>query len=128
MVNSANPDVVGHTDKLEAVNRAVEKVDECVGRIVEATLARDGSLIVTADHGNAEQMWNSDHDCPHTAHTTHDVPLLVIGKSLQEVELRSGGRLSDIAPTLLAMMGLEQPEEMTGQSLIAGAEPSDTSS
>ncbi len=128
VVNFANPDMVGHTGKLEAVIRAVETVDECVGRIVEATLARDGSLIVTADHGNAEQMWNSDHDCPHTAHTTHDVPLLVIGKSLQEVELRSGGRLSDIAPTLLAMMGLEQPEEMTGQSLIAGAEPSDTSS
>ncbi len=128
VVNFANPDMVGHTGKLEAVIRAVETVDECVGRIVEATLARDGALIVTADHGNAEQMWDSQNDCPHTAHTTYDVPLIVIGNSLREVELRSGGRLSDIAPTLLAMMGLKQPEEMTGQCLIASAGLSDTSS
>ena len=122
VVNFANPDMVGHTGKLEAVIRGVETVDECVGRIVEATLARNGSLIVTADHGNAEQMWDEPNECPHTAHTMYDVPLIVIGNAMREVELRSGGRLSDIAPTLLAMMGLEQPEEMTGRSLIADAE------
>ena len=128
VVNFANPDMVGHTGKLEAVIRAVETVDECVGRIVEATLDRHGALIVTADHGNAEQMWDYQNDCPHTAHTTYDVPLIVIGTSLRDVELRSGGRLSDIAPTLLAMMGLEQPVEMTGQSLIVEAGLSDPSS
>jgi 2,3-bisphosphoglycerate-independent phosphoglycerate mutase len=117
VVNFANPDMVGHTGRLEAVVRAVEVVDEMVGRIVEATLARGGGLVVTADHGNAEQMWDPEHDCPHTAHTVYDVPLLIVGiDGLRS--LRDGGRLADIAPTILHMMGIERPSVMTGESLI----------
>lgn len=118
VVNFANPDMVGHTGRLDAAVRACETVDACVGAIVEATLARGGALIVTADHGNAEQMWDPEHDSPHTAHTTYDVPLLVIGESLRGVRLREGGRLADIAPTALRIMGLRAPAEMTGRSLI----------
>ena len=100
--------------------KAVETVDACVGRIVEATLGRaegPGSLIITADHGNAEQMWDSVHNCPHTSHTTYDVPLIVVGEEYRGMTLRPGGRLADIAPTVLAMMGLPKPDEMTGRSL-----------
>jgi 2,3-bisphosphoglycerate-independent phosphoglycerate mutase len=118
VVNFANGDMVGHTGNLEAAARAVEVTDECVGRIVEATLARDGRLIITADHGNAEQMWDPDHDCPHTAHTTYDVALMVVGAAYTGHTLRTGGRLADIAPTALAMLGLEPPSEMTGTSLL----------
>ncbi len=118
VVNFANGDMVGHTGNLAAAVRAVEVTDECVGRIMEAALARGGSLIITADHGNAEQMWDPAHDCPHTAHTTYDVPLIVAGKTFKGSKLRAGGRLADIAPTALAMLGLEQPPEMTGRSLI----------
>src|SRR5262249_28015902 len=122
IVNFANPDMVGHTGKLDAAIKAVETVDACVGKIVDATLKRPGggSLIITADHGNAEQMWDPVHDCRHTAHTVYDVPLIVVGVKGQG-KLRSGGRLADIAPTVLAMMGLEQPAEMTGQSLLETA-------
>jgi 2,3-bisphosphoglycerate-independent phosphoglycerate mutase len=121
IVNFANPDMVGHTGKLDAAIKAVEFVDACVGRIVDAALKRGGSLIVTADHGNAEQMWDPKNNCPHTAHTTYDVPLHVIGEAYRGWTLRSGGRLADIAPTLLAMMGVAQPREMTGQSLLMPA-------
>ncbi len=93
-------------------------VDECVGRIVEAALGRGGSLIVTADHGNAEQMWSPENDCPHTAHTTYDVPLIVVGEPLRGKALRAGGRLADIAPTALHMLGLDLPAAMTGKSLL----------
>ncbi|MEZ6244304.1 MAG: 2,3-bisphosphoglycerate-independent phosphoglycerate mutase, partial [Phycisphaerales bacterium] len=99
--------------------RACEVVDACVGKIVDATLARGGSLIITADHGNAEQMWDPETDSPHTAHTTYDVPLFVVGQSVRGRKLREGGRLADIAPTALDMMGLERPAEMTGRSLLA---------
>ncbi len=121
VVNLANPDMVGHTGNLEAATQAVAVVDECVGRIVDAALARGGSLIVTADHGNAEQMWDPEHDCPHTAHTTYDVALIVAGEALRGRRLRGGGRLADIAPTVLAMMGLKQPAAMTGASLFEPA-------
>jgi 2,3-bisphosphoglycerate-independent phosphoglycerate mutase len=97
----------------------VEVVDECVGRIVQATVKRGGSLIITADHGNAEQMWNPETNSPHTSHTIYDVPLIVVGERYRGATLRRGGRLADIAPTLLAMMGLSQPLEMTGTNLIA---------
>ena len=120
VVNFANPDMVGHTGKLDAAIKAVETVDACVGRIVEATLGRaerPGSLIITADHGNAEQMWDPVHNCPHTSHTTYDVPLIVVGEEYRGMTLRPGGRLADIAPTVLAMMGLPKPDEMTGRSL-----------
>ncbi|MDY7107515.1 MAG: 2,3-bisphosphoglycerate-independent phosphoglycerate mutase [Planctomycetota bacterium] len=119
VVNLANGDMVGHTGNLEAAIRAVETVDECVGRIVEATLNRDGSVILFADHGNAEQMWDPDNDCPHTKHTTYDVPLTIIGRAFQDRRLRAGGRLGDVAPTALEMMSIEQPEAMTGRSLLA---------
>jgi 2,3-bisphosphoglycerate-independent phosphoglycerate mutase len=119
VVNFANGDMVGHTGNLAAAIKACEKVDECVGKIVDATLAKGGGLIVTADHGNAEQMWNPETNSPHTAHTTYDVPLYVLGAAFKGRALRSGGRLGDIFPTALAMMGLDQPEEMTGRSLLA---------
>jgi 2,3-bisphosphoglycerate-independent phosphoglycerate mutase len=119
VVNFANGDMVGHTGNLEAATRAVEVTDECVGRIVEATLAGGGALIITADHGNAEQMWDPVHDCPHTAHTTYDVVLMVVGAAFKGQNLRAGGRLADIAPTVLAMLGLDPPPEMTGTSLLA---------
>ncbi len=118
VVNFANGDMVGHTGNLEAAIRAIEVTDECVGRIEEAALRRGGSLIVTADHGNAEQMWDPVNDCPHTAHTTYDVPLILVGEAFTGRALRKGGRLADIAPTALAMMGLKQPSEMTGTSLL----------
>ena len=118
VVNFANADMVGHTGNLDATIRAVETVDVCVGRIVEAALGRGASLIVTADHGNAEQMWDPDHDCPHTAHTTWDVPLIVVGEPFKDKPLRAGGRLADIAPTALHILGLDKPDAMTGESLL----------
>jgi 2,3-bisphosphoglycerate-independent phosphoglycerate mutase len=118
IVNFANADMVGHAGKLEAAIKAVEVVDECVGRIVDATLKREGTLIITADHGNAEQMWEPRNNCPHTAHTVYDVPLILAGAPFGGWKLRTGGRLADIAPTALAMLGLEQPPEMTGVSLL----------
>jgi len=118
VVNFANGDMVGHTGKLDAAVAAVETVDACVGELVEATLARGGSLVVTADHGNCEQMIDPETGGPHTAHTTFDVPLIVVDPDAEGKTLREGGRLADIAPTVLALMGLEKPSEMTGQSLI----------
>ena len=118
IVNYANGDMVGHTGVLQAAVTAVETVDECVGRVVEATLAAGGSLLVTADHGNCEQMIDPETGGPHTAHTTFEVPIIVVESGLEGKTLRSGGRLADIAPTLLALLGLEKPAEMTGESLI----------
>ena len=119
VVNLANGDMVGHTGSLDAAIKACEVVDACVGEIVGATLARGGSLVVTADHGNAEQMFDPGTNAPHTAHTTYDVPLIVVGEVARGRSLRAGGRLADILPTSLAMMGISQPAEMTGQSLLA---------
>jgi 2,3-bisphosphoglycerate-independent phosphoglycerate mutase len=118
VVNFANGDMVGHTGSLEAAIRACEVVDECVGAVVDLTLGVGGELIITADHGNAEQMWDPVHNCPHTAHTNYDVPLLLVGARWRGGALRRDGRLADIAPTLLQMMGLGKPAEMTGNSLI----------
>lgn len=132
ILNYANGDMVGHTGNLRAAIRAVEVVDECVGRVVGAVLAKGGAAIVTADHGNCEQMIDPATGGPHTAHTTYDVDLIVVDdryrgaydsatgapKSNGGIPLRPGGRLADIAPTLLALGGLRQPAEMTGQSLI----------
>ena len=118
VVNFANGDMVGHTGSLPAAIKACEVVDRCVGAIVEATLARGGSLIVTADHGNAEQMWDPATGSPHTAHTTYDVPLIVVGEAFRNRRLREGGRPADIVPTALEMMGLTRPPEMTGRSLL----------
>jgi 2,3-bisphosphoglycerate-independent phosphoglycerate mutase len=85
---------------------------------VAATLAKGGALIVTADHGNCEQMWDPINNCPHTAHTTYDVPLIVVDDRATGKKLIEGGRLADIAPTALAILGLPKPEEMTGRSLL----------
>jgi 2,3-bisphosphoglycerate-independent phosphoglycerate mutase len=128
IVNFANGDMVGHTGKLDAAIRAVETVDACVGAIVRAALARGGRLIVTADHGNAEQMWDPATQAPHTAHTTYDVECILVDPDLKRLAtgdpnlaspgLRVGGRLADVAPTMLSMMGLTPPAAMTGRSLI----------
>ncbi|MEO1525067.1 MAG: 2,3-bisphosphoglycerate-independent phosphoglycerate mutase [Planctomycetota bacterium] len=118
IVNFANGDMVGHTGVIEAAVKAVETVDECVGKIVEATLAKGGSLVITADHGNCEQMVDPVSGGPHTAHTTFDVPLIVVEPGQESKTLKEGGRLADIAPTVLALMGLDKPVEMTGESLI----------
>jgi 2,3-bisphosphoglycerate-independent phosphoglycerate mutase len=118
VVNFANGDMVGHTGSLAAAVKAIETVDECVGAIMQATLQRGGSLIITADHGNAEQMWDPQTDAPHTAHTTFEVPLYVVGEPFRARTLRAGGRLADIMPTALAMLGLPAPADMTGESLL----------
>ncbi len=120
LVNFANGDMVGHTGKLQAAIRAVEAVDECVGAIVDATLARGGRLIVTADHGNAEQMYDPETDAPHTAHTLYDVECILVGEGLdRSVTLREGGRLADVFPTVLDLMGVPAPQAMTGRSLLS---------
>jgi len=123
LVNFANGDMVGHTGKLDAAIKAVETVDACVGRIVGATLEKGGALIVTADHGNAEQMWNPQTDSPHTAHTLYDVHCTIVDPRLKGTALREGGRLADVFPTVLKLLGLEPPAEMTGQSLLIQPSP-----
>ncbi|SHI16044.1 phosphoglycerate mutase [Sporobacter termitidis DSM 10068] len=114
ILNYANCDMVGHTGVFDAAVKAVEIVDECVGEVVNATAQMGGVSLVTADHGNAEDMIDSDGTTPQTAHTTNPVPLILVGA---DVTLRQG-RLADIAPTILELMGLEKPDEMTGESLI----------
>lgn len=113
--NYANGDMVGHSGVFDAAVKAVEALDGCIERCVEAMLAAGGEVLITADHGNCEQMYDSEHHQPHTQHTTNQVPFLYIGRP---AKIRAGGSLRDISPSLLAMMGLEQPAEMTGQSLI----------
>ena len=114
ILNFANCDMVGHTGVYEAARLAVEAVDECVGRVVEATTNMGGICLITADHGNAERMVEDDGVTPYTAHTTNLVPFYIVGA---DVKLRDG-RLADIAPTMLDLMGLEKPEEMDGTTLI----------
>ena len=118
ILNFANCDMVGHTGVMSAAMKAVKTVDECVGKIVDAIVARGGKCIITADHGNADQMIDPVHGGPFTAHTTNPVPVIVIDQAHPKQELRETGRLCDLCPTMLDMMGLEQPKEMTGVSLI----------
>nr|WP_199067796.1 2,3-bisphosphoglycerate-independent phosphoglycerate mutase [Chromobacterium sp. ASV5] len=113
--NYANGDMVGHSGIFDAAVKAVEALDGCIERCVDAMLAAGGEVLITADHGNCEQMFDQAHGQPHTQHTTNQVPFLYIGRP---ASIRAGGSLRDISPSLLAMMGLPQPEEMTGQSLI----------
>lgn len=115
VLNFANPDMVGHTGVLAAAVKAVETVDASLGRIADAILAKGGALFVTADHGNCELMVDPVTGNPHTAHTTYPVPAMVIGS---EARALAEGRLADVAPTLLALLGLAQPAEMTGVSLL----------
>ena len=121
VVNYANPDMVGHTGNLDAVVKAVEATDAGVTELLEALASVGGKALVTADHGNCEQMWNPDTNGPHTAHTLNLVEIFAVGEglTLEGTQMRSGGRLADIAPTVLDLMGLPKPDEMTGQSLIA---------
>ncbi len=114
ILNFANCDMVGHTGVFDAAVKAVETVDTCAGRVAEAVLERKGTLLITADHGNADKMYEPDGS-PFTAHTTNLVPFCVVG---YPCSLREGGRLADIAPTMLHIMGLPQPDEMDGRSLI----------
>ena len=116
LINFANPDMVGHTGDIEAAIKACEASDAGLGKIVDAFTEKGGAVIVIADHGNAEKMLTEDGS-PHTAHTTNPVPCVLIGSD-QEVALRSGGVLGDVAPTILSLMEIDKPEEMTGESLI----------
>jgi len=118
VINFANPDMVGHTGILSAAIKAAEAVDECVGRILDKVKSLGGAAIITADHGNFEKMIDGSPDKPHTAHTIGDVPLVIFDERFKDRKLREGGRLADIGPTMLDMMQLGQPEEMTGKSLI----------
>jgi len=118
VVNYANPDMVGHTGSLPAAIAACEAVDRGLGRALAALKAAGGAMIVTADHGNCEVMVDPVTGGPHTAHTTNPVPVILVGGP-EGARLREGGRLADLAPTLLALMGLPQPPEMTGRSLLA---------
>ena len=118
LVNFANPDMVGHTGVIPAAVEAVQTADRCLARVVETVDRRGGVCLVTADHGNAEVMLNAD-GTPNTAHTTNPVPLIATRHGLH---LRDGGRLSDVAPTVLALLGVDQPGTMTGTSLLVGAD------
>jgi 2,3-bisphosphoglycerate-independent phosphoglycerate mutase len=118
ILNYANPDMVGHTGNLSAAITAVETVDAGLGRIAEAIQKADGALLVTADHGNCEMMRDPQTGGPHTAHTTNPVPVVLLGA--RNRALMAGGRLADIAPTLLELMGLPKPQEMAGVSLLEG--------
>jgi 2,3-bisphosphoglycerate-independent phosphoglycerate mutase len=118
VINFANPDMVGHTGDIPAVIKAVETTDTCLGRVVEATQRLGGVCLVTADHGNAEQLLEDDGVSPHTAHTTNLVPLIVTENGLK---LGEDGELSDLCPTVLALLGFAQPLQMTGETLSEGA-------
>jgi 2,3-bisphosphoglycerate-independent phosphoglycerate mutase len=113
--NYANPDMVGHTGNLQATIKAIETVDTCIGRIVKAMQSIGGEVIITADHGNAELVYDTINQQPHTQHTTNVVPMLYVGRP---AKLADTGSLSDLAPTLLKMMNVPQPLEMTGRPLV----------
>ena len=117
ILNFANTDMVGHTGSLPAAIKAVEAVDECVGKIVKLVEEKQGNLIITADHGNAEQMIDYKTGEPHTAHTTNPVPIILVTPD-ETLNLKENGKLADLAPTMLDLMNLKKPEEMTGESLL----------
>jgi 2,3-bisphosphoglycerate-independent phosphoglycerate mutase len=115
--NLANPDMIGHTGDLAAAIAACEAVDAAVGRLADATLAMGGALFITADHGNCECMRDEGGN-PHTSHTLNPVPAVLVGQGFEVRQLRSGGALNDVAPTLLTLLGVDQPVAMDGRSLI----------
>ena len=121
VVNYANADMVGHSGKLEATMAAVEVLDACLGRLVEALEEVGGVALITADHGNAETMSDPESAGPHTAHTTNLVPAIVVNPPRPGLELRAG-RLADVAPTLLGFLGLPVPAEMSGENLLTPTE------
>ncbi len=117
IVNFANADMVGHSGKIEPTIKAVETVDACLGEIEKAVKARGGAMLITADHGNAEQMIDPATGGPHTAHTTNPVPFVVVSEDAKQFTLRPNGSLRDISPTILGMLNLTEPKEMTGRDL-----------
>jgi 2,3-bisphosphoglycerate-independent phosphoglycerate mutase len=117
IVNFANADMVGHSGKLEPTIKAVETVDACLDRIELAVRSKGGAMLITADHGNAEQMIDPATGGPHTAHTTNPVPLIVVSENGNQITLKPGGSLRDISPTILGILGVDEPKEMTGQDL-----------
>jgi 2,3-bisphosphoglycerate-independent phosphoglycerate mutase len=117
VLNYANADMVGHTGRLDAAVKAAETVDTCLGRLSEAVERAGGTLVITADHGNAEMMCDAETGEPHTAHTLNPVPFIVVNPPVA-VQHLDDGRLSDVAPTLLDILGLPKPSAMTGRSLI----------
>jgi 2,3-bisphosphoglycerate-independent phosphoglycerate mutase len=117
VINFANPDMVGHTGKLDKTIEACQYVDTCLGLITKAVIEMRGTTLITADHGNAEQMVDPITGSPHTAHTTNPVPFHLIDESARGMKLRDGGALEDVAPTMLGLLGIEQPPEMTGRDL-----------
>ena len=116
ILNFANPDMVGHTGSLPAAIKAVETIDECVGKVVKAMLEHHGTMLITADHGNCEQMIDYATGEPHTAHTTNPVPLILVTENT-ELKIKEG-KLADLAPTMLELLNIEKPEEMTGESIL----------
>jgi 2,3-bisphosphoglycerate-independent phosphoglycerate mutase len=120
LVNFANPDMVGHTGKLQPAVSAIDTIDKCLGRIIDAAGKAGASVFITADHGNCETMVDPITGQPHTAHTTNPVPFIAVGEDLVGRKLRGGGRLADVAPTILDYWGLQQPPEMDGKSLLEG--------
>jgi bisphosphoglycerate-independent phosphoglycerate mutase (AlkP superfamily) len=117
IVNFANADMVGHSGKIEPTVKAVETVDACLARVESAVRAKGGAILITADHGNAELMIDPATGGPHTAHTTNPVPFIVVAENASQFTLKPGGSLRDISPTLLGMLGLDEPKEMTGTDL-----------
>jgi 2,3-bisphosphoglycerate-independent phosphoglycerate mutase len=117
IVNFANADMVGHSGRIPPTVQAVETVDACLGEIYQAVRARGGAMLITADHGNAEMMIDPATGGPHTAHTTNPVPFIVVSENAQKLTLRPEGSLQDISPTVLGMLGFDQPKEMTGKDL-----------
>ena len=117
IVNFANADMVGHSGKIEPTVKAIEAVDACLGRIEPAVRARGGAMLITADHGNAELMIDPETGGPHTAHTTNPVPFIAISENAKQFTLKPNGSLRDISPTMLGMLGIAEPKEMTGQDL-----------
>jgi len=120
VMNLANGDMVGHTGVLAAAVKAVEAVDAGMKKVLAALRDAGGEALITADHGNAEQMWDGKNNLPYTAHTTNPVPLVLFSERFRDRKLRAGGRLADVAPTLLELMGIEPGPEMEGRSLMEG--------
>jgi 2,3-bisphosphoglycerate-independent phosphoglycerate mutase len=118
IINYANGDMVGHTGVLQAAIKAIETVDECTGRVVDAALARGGTVLITADHGNSEQMTDHETGATMTAHTLSDVELILVSADDAEVNLQERGKLADIAPTMLGLLGVDIPAEMTADNLV----------
>ena len=121
LVNYANPDMVGHTGILDAAIKAIATVDRCLGRLEQAVKDVGGALLITADHGNAETMTDPDTGAPFTSHTVNDVPAILVNAPAG-IDALQDGRLADVAPTLLALMGLPAPAQMTGKSLLSTAD------